>query len=167
MIKLGTLFWLLLVSTTGFAMFAVKYEVQSLEDELNRAKKAALAEQHAIRMDEVEWALLTRPETLEEMNRRHLSLVPIATTQLRTSFADIPLRPPPPAPIEQAVAAAAPVENEPAAAPAPPATTGPSETSMQAPEIAKPIPAKAVVKAALPRHPKTLDDLIAQIVASR
>ena len=32
MIKLGTLFWLALVSTTGFATFAVKYGVQSLED---------------------------------------------------------------------------------------------------------------------------------------
>ena len=54
MIKLGTLFWLVLVSMTGFAMFAVKYGVQSLEDELNRTKKATIAEEHAIRADEAE-----------------------------------------------------------------------------------------------------------------
>ena len=45
MIKLGTLFWLVLVSLTGFAMFAVKYGVQSLEDDLNRIKKATIAEE--------------------------------------------------------------------------------------------------------------------------
>ena len=92
MIKLGTLFWLVLVSMTGFAMFAVKYGVQSLEDELNRTKKATIAEEHAIRADEAEWAYLTRPETLDEMNRRHLSLGPIATKQLRIALSDIPLR---------------------------------------------------------------------------
>jgi hypothetical protein len=60
MIKLSTLFWLVLVATTGFTMFAVKYGVQSLEDELNRTKKAIVAEDHAIRSDEAEWAYLTR-----------------------------------------------------------------------------------------------------------
>src|SRR5215510_8499994 len=75
---------------TGFAMFAVKYGVQSLEDELNRTKKATIAEEHAIRADEAEWAYLTRPETLDEMNRRHSSLGPIATKQRRIAISDIP-----------------------------------------------------------------------------
>ena len=166
MINLATLFWLVLVSAAGFAMFAVKYQVQSLEDELNRTRKETIAEEHAIRMDEVEWAYLTRPETLEEMNQRHLSLMPIATTQLRGSLADIPLRPSAPPPVEEAVASAEPPgENAPVPlAVAPPQT--PAEAA-QAPEIAKPVPAKAVAKPAAPHHPKTLDDLIAQIAASR
>jgi hypothetical protein len=179
MIKLATLFWLVLVSATGFGMFAVKYQVQSLEDELNRARKETIAEEHVIRMDEVEWTYLTRPETLEEMNQRHLSLMPIATTQLRASIADIPLRPPPP--IEDPVTSAAPpAEPAPSAvaapepatqpqtppqAPAPIATSSPALP--QAPEIAKPVAVKAVAKPAGPRRPKTLDDLIAQIAASR
>jgi hypothetical protein len=185
MIKLATLFWLVLVSAAGFAMFAVKYQVQSLEDELNRATKDTIAEEHAIRMDEVEWAYLTRPETLQEMNQRHLSLVPITTTQLHTSLADIPLRPPPsPAPpVEEAVASAAPsAENAlaPAIMASPPAQAAqapvtPPETlqqvaaaaSLQAPGITRPVVAKAVIKPAAPRRPKTLDDLIAQIATSR
>ena len=184
MINLATLFWLVLVSAAGFAMFAVKYQVQSLEDELNRARKETIAEEHAIRMDEVEWAYLTRPETLEEMNQRHLSLMPIATTQLRGSLADIPLRPSSPPPVEEAVASAEPGENAPVplaaappqtpaeaaqAAPIPVQTTPQAASAIppQAPEIAKPVAAKAVAKPAAPRHPKTLDDLIAQISASR
>jgi len=186
MINLATLFWLVLVSAAGFAMFAVKYQVQSLEDELNRTRKESIAEEHAIRMDEVEWAYLTRPETLVEMNQRHLSLMPIATTQLRGSLADIPLRPSSPPAVEEAVASAEPLgENaapvplavappqtpaEAAQAPPTPLQTTPqaaSAISPQAPEIAKPAAAKAVAKPAAPHHPKTLDDLIAQIAASR
>ena len=38
MIRFGALFWLVLVSATGFAMFGVKYQVQALEDELARTR---------------------------------------------------------------------------------------------------------------------------------
>jgi len=219
MIKLAGWFWLVLVSSAAFTMFAVKYEVQSLEEELNRARKEIAAEEHAIRMDEVEWAYLTRPQTLEEMNRRHLSLIPIATTQLRVTIPDILMRPPPSPPVEEAVAAAAPLTAEAtpsdaspppkraqeaatamagpaqasltgAAAPrtadvaASPQTTGPAlvtvtptqttsptvatvQTPTRAPEITKPVVIRAAAKPAVARRPKTLDDLIAQIVASR
>lgn len=221
MIKLAGWFWLVLVSGAAFAMFAVKYEVQFLEEELNRARKEIAVEEHAIRMDEVEWAYLTRPQTLEEMNRRHLSLMPIATVQLRATVPDIPMRPAPSPSVEEAAAAAVPVTAEgtpsdaspppktaqeaapamaalaqaslamtaapQAAAPtvaAPPQTTGPALVTVAAtqtmsptvatvqiptrvPEIAKPIVIKATAKPAGARRPKTLDDLIAQIVASR
>ncbi len=178
MIKLATLFWLVLVSTAGFAMFAVKYQVQSLEDDLNRARTETIAEEHAIRMDEVEWAYLTRPDTLEDMNRRHLSLMPVATTQLRATLPDLPLRPPPPPPVEEVVATAAPpAESEPAPPPLPAAPQAPTlasptvaalpQTPTRAPEITKPVAAKSFTKPAGSRRPKTLDDLIAQIVASR
>ena len=55
-----------------------------------------MAEEHEIRVLEAEWAYLTRPETLDAMNRRFLSLAPISTKQLHTTVADIPMRPPPP-----------------------------------------------------------------------
>lgn len=98
MIRLGTLFWLVLVSATGFAMFGVKYQVQVLEDELARTNRATATEEHELRVLEAEWAYLTRPETLEAMNRQFLSLGPLVTKQLHTTVSDIPWRPPPPAP---------------------------------------------------------------------
>ncbi len=57
-----------------------------------------MAEEHEIRVLEAEWAYLTRPETLDTMNRRFMSLAPISTKQLHITVADIPMRPPPPAP---------------------------------------------------------------------
>ena len=167
MIKLSTLFWLVLVSTTGFAMFAVKYEVQSLEDKLNRTKKATIAEEHAIRTDEAEWAYLTRPETLDEMNRRYLSLGPIATKQLRVALTDVPLRAPTPVPVDDASAV---VVDEPLGESGPP--TAPSTpSSLEKPtgvaELVKPAPTKAMAKPVPSRRPRSLDELIAQVAASR
>ena len=169
MIRLGTLFWLVLVSMTGFAMFAVKYGVQSLEDELNRTKKATIAEEHAIRADEAEWAYLTRPETLDEMNRRHLSLGPIATKQLRIALSDIPLRAAAPLAVD------APALAEPQAegtAPVPTIsvsaiTPALQEKPAEAAEFVKPAPTKAIAKPVPPRHPRSLDELIAQVTAGR
>ena len=164
MIKLGTLFWLVLVSTTGFAMYGVKYQVQALEDELARTKRATIAEEHEIRVLDAEWAYLTRPETLEEMNRRFQSLTPMETKQLHMSAADIPLRAPAPSPPVETPAAAA--------AEAPPVSMLPvtpavPEKPAAAPQPAKPPPVKVVAKPSVPHRAKSLDDLIAQIVASR
>jgi hypothetical protein len=169
MIKLGTLFWLVLVSMTGFAMFAVKYGVQSLEDELNRTKKATIAEEHAIRADEAEWAYLTRPESLDEMNRRHLSLGPIATKQLRIALIDIPLRAVTP------VAADAPASPEPQVEGAMPAPTisaaaiasGLQEKPAEVAEIVKPASAKTAAKPIPLRRPRSLEELITQVAAGR
>jgi hypothetical protein len=134
MIRLGTLFWLVLVSATGFAMFGVKYQVQALEDELARTSRATAAEEHELRVLEAEWAYLTRPATLEAMNRQFLSLGPIATKQLHTTAADIPLRPPPPEPPPPPAEPPAVVA---AAEPAPAASMPPSAPEgvpVQAPE---------------------------------
>jgi hypothetical protein len=134
MIRLGTLFWLALVSATGFAMFGVKYQVQALEDELARTNRATAAEEHETRVLEAEWAYLTRPETLEVMNRRFLSLGPIVTRQLHATATDIPLRPPPP-PVEsppvEALAVVATAEPGPAASVAP---SPPDEVPVRTPE---------------------------------
>jgi len=196
MIGVGTLFWLVLVSATGFAMFGVKYQVQALEDELARTRRAITAEEHEIRVLDAEWAYLTRPETLEGMNRRFMSLAPISTKQLHTTVADIPLRPPPPAappppvPEEAAVVAVAEIPMPPAAPPSAaegvpsgiPAPVAAERSSTQSalrvmpallekptgtPQLAKAAAVKAVAKPNTPRRAKSLDDLISQIMASR
>ena len=197
MIRLGTLFWLVLVSATGFAMFGVKYQVQALEDELGRTNRATAAEEHEIRVLDAEWAYLTRPETLEAMNRRYLSLGPIVTRQLHATATDIPLRPAPPAappepPTVVATAEPAPAAGAPPSAPeavpeTPPEPAALSQTAAEppatqsalrampallekppaAPQLAKTVSAKAAAKPGPPRRAKSLDDLIAQIMTSR
>src|SRR5579875_2402852 len=93
MLRLSTLFWILLVSAAAAGMYAVKYRVQGLEHALIATEKATIAEQHEIRVLDAEWTYLNRPESLAQMNARFLSLVPITAKELRTSVADIPMRP--------------------------------------------------------------------------
>lgn len=145
MIRVGTLFWLVLVSATGFAMFGVKYQVQALEDELARTKRATVAEEHEIRVLDAEWAYLTRPETLEAMNRQFLSLAPISTKQLHATAADIPLRPAPPAlPPDAAPAEAVTVVA--AAEAIPPSSAPPSAPEGVPSQNPAPVPVKAVAE---------------------
>jgi hypothetical protein len=204
MIRLGTLFWLVLVSATGFAMFGVKYQVQAVEDDLARTNRATAAEEHELRVLDAEWAYLTRPATLEAMNRQFLSLGPIATKQLHATATDIPLRPPPPPaepppaepPVVEPPAVVAAAEPAPAASMPPSAPEGvpvqtpepaapqtaaeppvtqsalralPALLEKPAPaqQLAKAVPVKAVAKPSPPRHAKSLDDLISQIMTSR
>lgn len=94
MIRLSTLFWLVLVAASGAAMFTVKYRVQAIEHQLLRTERTTVATQRRLRVLNAEWAYLNRPATLAQLNARFLSLVPITTKELRASFADLPMRPP-------------------------------------------------------------------------
>jgi hypothetical protein len=165
MIRLGTLFWLVFVSATGFAMFGVKYQVQALEDELARTNRATATEEHELRVLEAEWAYLTRPETLEAMNRQFLSLGPLVTKQLHTTVSDIPMRPPPPPPAESSLAEPPAVEPPAvvaAAEPAPAVSAAPSVPEgvpVRAPEPAIPqtAPEPPVTQSALRAMPALLE----------
>lgn len=151
MIKLPTLFWLIIVTTAGFAMFAVKYEVQALADQLARTAKQTDDTERSIRALEAEWAYLNRPDALAQMNQRLLSLIPIATKQLHTDVTDIPTRPvppPPPAPAPAETVAA----NEPAAsAPETPASPAPQSAAAQNPPAQSPAVQSPVAQSPMPQ----------------
>ena len=93
MIRLASLFWLALVAVTGFATFKVKYTVQDIEDELNKARRHTIAEQQEIHILRAEWTALNQPERLAELNRRFLSLAAVAPKQMQRKIEDIALPP--------------------------------------------------------------------------
>jgi hypothetical protein len=187
MTRIGTLFWVLLVSGAASGMYAVKYRVQGIEHALVKTEAATIAEQRQIRVLDAEWTYLNRPETLARMNARFLSLVPITAKELRTSVADVPLRAAPVPGNEgtpkggiMTVAALSPASSPPPRVMSAVLKEGPAG---HAP--ARPIPARrgadprasgrhevtaavqAPPRSQMPRPKKSLDDLIARIVASR
>ncbi|MGH7114782.1 MAG: cell division protein FtsL [Stellaceae bacterium] len=191
MIKLSTLFWLILVSATGFAMFAVKYEVQALADQLVHTTKKAAEVEHEVRVLDADWAYLNRPAALAQMNQRYLSLAPIATKQLYASVTEIPMRPAPPPPVEmvaavgpassqtpqptpgagrpqpsQATQDGSPEESSPAQGAAA-VVTAALEPRLAAPEPVRPAPIKTAFRPRPPHRARSLDALIAQIAESR
>jgi cell division protein FtsL len=192
MIRLSALFWLVLVSATGFAMFGVKYEVQALADQFAQTTKRADDSERDLRVLDAEWAYLNRPNALAQMNQRYLSLVPIATKQLVAGVTELPMRPVP-LPSTETVAATAEISPPQSATPShpvgqsaeaqPPArqpsapsrpadnggpvVTAALETQVANSELARPVFVKAVARPSPVRRAKSLDELIAQIAASR
>jgi hypothetical protein len=185
MTKLGAVFWLVLVLAAGFTTFKVKYAVQDIEDELNRARRQTIAEQQETRVLTAEWTYLNQPERLAELNRRFLGLAAISTKQLQRSIEEIPLRAPAAPP--DALVEANPEPAAPQAAPAPlapvaliPAPAIP-ETARQAAstsprdevstgEGAQPrasVASVRLVKAGPAQAPNSLDALIAQIAETK
>ncbi|HYM03030.1 MAG TPA: hypothetical protein VET85_08795 [Stellaceae bacterium] len=82
MIRLGTIAWLLLVATSGYAMFQVKYEVSQLEDELTRVNRQIAADREATHVLNAEWSRLNQPSRLDDLAKRHLHLAPVAASQI-------------------------------------------------------------------------------------
>lgn len=92
MIGRTTFLWLLLAALAGYALFQVKYQVVSLEEELARLNAATLREQNQIHVLEAEWSYLNQPQRLEELNERFVHLKPINPAQY-AAIASVPMRP--------------------------------------------------------------------------
>jgi hypothetical protein len=182
MIRLSSVFWLLLVSAAALSTFAVKYEVQALDDQLAESRKATAAETRELRVLDAEWAYLNRPDMLAAMNQRFLSLAAITRKQLQSVIPEIPMRPAPAAPPQAAPEAGsgsvAAVDMRPPGTPSPvaPASlerpTAPEKLAMAAPP-AIPLPIRAPpspgpsTSRSEPVDSKSLDRLIARIAAAR
>ena len=61
MIRLGTLFWLVLVSATGFATFGSNTRFRHRGRTRTSVRRQTIAEQQEIRVLDAEWAYLNQP----------------------------------------------------------------------------------------------------------
>ena len=91
-------FWFILVILSGATNFLVKQRVQSLDDELNHARRQTVEEQKKIHDLTAEWTFLNQPELLADLNNRYLHLVPVSPKQVQTSIDSLPMRPAAPPP---------------------------------------------------------------------
>ena len=89
MVRHATLLFLLLAGALSLALFALKYEVQDLEDELTGLNHSIMADTQAIHVLEAEWSHLNDPARLRVLSERHLRLDTVDPAQLGT-FDDLP-----------------------------------------------------------------------------
>ncbi|HXP31032.1 MAG TPA: hypothetical protein VN832_08080 [Stellaceae bacterium] len=92
MIRASTILWLAAVILIGYAMFQVKYEVVQQEERLARLSHQIADGREAIRVLNAEWNFLNQPARLNELAKRHLTLVPIGTAQLLAGIEALPMR---------------------------------------------------------------------------
>jgi hypothetical protein len=82
MIRQPTLVAFALCAVLGVSLFLVKYDVQSLEEQLVKIDRQAAADQEAIHVLKAEWSFLTQPARLAGLSERHLPLHPLTANQI-------------------------------------------------------------------------------------
>lgn len=70
--SLAVLVWAALCALTGYTLFHVAFQVESLESRLDALDRQILQEQEAMRVLDAEWSYLNRPERIAELAELYL-----------------------------------------------------------------------------------------------
>jgi hypothetical protein len=81
MIRQPTVVAFTLAFSVGFCLFMVKYDVQSLEEQLLKIERQETIDYDSIHVLKAEWSFLTQPERLADLADRHLVLHPLTSSQ--------------------------------------------------------------------------------------
>jgi cell division protein FtsL len=73
--------WFGLAGVASIALFNITFEVEQLQDELNRLNKQILQEQKSVHVLRAEWSYLTRPGRIEALAERLLPYLQAPTSQ--------------------------------------------------------------------------------------
>ena len=74
MIHRGLLFWSIAAVATAVGLFAVKYKVQDLEEQIDRTNQKIIESQQATHILKIEWAHLNEAERVEKLAQKYLKL---------------------------------------------------------------------------------------------
>ncbi len=88
--RISTIFWMILIVAAALGLYVVKYQVQSMQEELAKQENILREERESLHVLEAEWAYLNRPQRLQELANRHLPLAPALSKQI-SSIDSIPL----------------------------------------------------------------------------
>lgn len=133
MIRRSLILWVALATIVSVALFVVKYQVKTLEEEFARLNREIQRNRDAIHVLRAEWSYLNRPDQLAEIAVRHLDLQPLLAGQMG-DLAGLPLRKPAAGP----AAVAVPGADAPAAA----ASTKPQKPASPPKPTAVPVSAR-------------------------
>jgi hypothetical protein len=69
--------WFILCATFALGIYDIKYSVKNARKVTAEMEAELLRERQRVHMLEVEWTMLTRPERIAELAKKHLELVAI------------------------------------------------------------------------------------------
>lgn len=89
------LLWVLSVGGAlgaAYGLYHLEHEVKTMERALSRVDEGARRDGEAIQVLQAEWSYLNRPERLQELSSRHLTLTPSLLKQIATptALAELP-----------------------------------------------------------------------------
>lgn len=83
-ISRSSAFFFVLASLVGFALFQVKYEVQSMEEKISRALHMMAEEKESLHILKAEWTYLNDPQRLQSLAEKYLDIAPMEGQQVAT-----------------------------------------------------------------------------------
>jgi cell division protein FtsL len=86
-VRLSLVIWLIVAGAVAFGLYQVKYEVQRLEEDLQKVRQDIRRDRIALHVLEAEWAYLNRPDRLERLARKHLDMAPVGPQQVAAATA--------------------------------------------------------------------------------
>ncbi len=81
---------LLLLLGASYGLYKLSYEVEALERKLVSLNQELMDSQRSIQVLEAEWSYLNRPENLQELAYRYLSLEPMLPSQIVADPGEVP-----------------------------------------------------------------------------
>ena len=97
MVRPAMLLIILLAVSLSLTLFAVKYQVQDLEEELVGYNRGITENRQAIHVLKAEWSYLNQPARLKDLAERYLEMVSVEPRQVGTAaefLANFPARTP-------------------------------------------------------------------------
>lgn len=82
MSRLTMLIWMVIVVVASFSLYAVKYQVQSVRQQVADTSRELEKEREALRVAAAEWAYLNRPERLRQLAGKYLTTADVTVSQL-------------------------------------------------------------------------------------
>lgn len=102
MMRLATLVWIVVLSVSAFALYKVKFQVQTLRAQIADVSRDLERERESLNVVAAEWAYLNRPDRLRKLADTYLSSQVMTVDQI----ADVEA-----IPFPQALEARAPVDS--------------------------------------------------------
>lgn len=91
MLKGSNLIWLGIIVTCAYGLYQVKYQVESLQEELLRTHNELAEHKESLHVLKAEWAYLSRPVRMERLTQQYLALEAVGARQI-ASLDDVPER---------------------------------------------------------------------------
>ena len=80
--QFSPLFWMVVIVASYVGLYFAKYTVQGIKEEVIEVSRKLDEEREALHVISAEWAYLSRPERLQELNTKYLKLVPVTAEQM-------------------------------------------------------------------------------------
>ena len=82
MIRLSNVAWLAVIVIAAFMLYKVKYEVQTLKNQVAETSHRLEQEKQALHVVAAEWAYLNRPERLQKLAMKYLASSDVTVSQI-------------------------------------------------------------------------------------